>query len=740
LRTLGFTPLCGAFAALACLVGVSGAGGAGSAARAPSFSPGPSLPVGTAASAVAVGDFDGDGSPDLAVTNTGDPDPDNPYGGYRSNLRILLNDGAGRFHMAPGSPFKVGTDPSSIAIADFNGDRRQDLAVTSESLRILLGDGTGRFDAAPGSPVQLDGYPGNVNAADFNGDGIPDLVAAVGQANSSRPRILLNDGSGRFTVLAAALPVTAKNLRSIAVADVNSDGNADLAVGDSESTRVSILLGDGAGAFGPARRFPAGSKIAGDLVVGDLNGDARPDLAVPVRSGNTVAILLGNGVGSFRRGPRLTLPEVGDLAVTDFDGDGKTDLAASTYFGVAALLGNGAGRFRLAPFSPSPVLWGWLIAVADFNGDTKTDILAIGGGTPEWPVDAPRDVVLFQTASEPRLVQGRKLSAHADAIFSTRRIRVLAADANRAAACTSKRLVVWTAPRGKSRNFQADCYDELALGGGRVAWLQYFARPNEPELTIRVYSHKLSGGPLEKLGRALNYSEHNDLGGSWLGQLFGAGPLLAFNHWDVDCLLPPGRGDGYDNGGCENENPTLRVFGQKLDILAGRSRRVRRGRGFYPLRAVGGGRLAVEPAGAVVVLAHNGSRVAAVPAVDGDPPRGIALSRTRLAVLRRSTLDLYNPAGGAKQASFPLGRAAALRLAGVSSKVALLDGPHDVVLVRLRDGKLISFPLRSVAAKHLADAKLTAAGLFYAYNDPRRTKPGRLVFEPTAKLLARFQR
>jgi FG-GAP-like repeat len=721
-------------AALVCLVVVAAAGGEGTAARAPSFSPGASLSVGAAPTAIAVGDFDSDGSPDVAVANAGDPSE--PDGGYRSNVRILLNGGTGRFHMAPWSPFKADPFPRSIAVADFDGDGRLDLAVTGESLSILLGDGTGRFSEAPGSPVPFGGHA--IKAADLNGDRIPDLVAEVDHDGGSSPRALLGDGSGRFTVVPAAPPVTAIEFISLDVADFNGDGEADLAVADGKTNRISILLGDGTGAFGAARRLSPGAKISGKVVTADFNGDGKPDLALPVRFGQTIAVLLGNGSGGFRAASSTSVTNgIDELAVADFDGDGKADLGASTdYAGTALMLGQGNGRFRPAPLSPFPVVADRLIAVGDFNGDTKTDILAVGGGIPEAPLSAPQNVVLFQTSSEPRLVQGRRFSARVDATFSTRSIRVLAADKNRAAVCARERLVVWTAPRGRSRNFRADCYYDLALGGGWVAWLQYFSWPTQPELTIRVYAHRLSGGPLVKLGRALNYAGHDDLSGGWLGQLLGAGPLLAFNHWDVDCLLPPGRED--ENAECENENPTLRISGQRLEILAAHSRRARRGSGFYPLRAVGGGRLAVAPAGAVVVLAANGARVAAVSAVDGDPPRGIALSRTRLAVLRTTALDVHNPASGAREASFPLGRAAALRLAGVNSQLALLHGPHALVLVRLRDGKLVSFPLGSAAAKHLVDAKLTAAGVFYAYNLRRRVKPGRLVFEPTARLLARF--
>ena len=123
--------------------------------------------------------------------------------------------------------------------------------------------------------------------------------------------------------------------------------------------------------------------------------------------------------------------------------------------------------------------------------------------------------------------------------------------------------------------------------------------------------------------------------------------------------------------------------------------------------------------------------------MDGNPPRAIALSRTHLAVERTFTLDLYAPAKGVKTKSIPLGPAGTLSLAGVNAKVALLVGAHRLVLVRLSDGKLISFPL-GPRPPAIVGARLDGAGLFYAYNPPKASAKGRVVFEPTAKLLARF--
>jgi hypothetical protein len=716
-------------AALGALLAVSAAGGAGVVNTDPSFSPGPSIPVGPTPSAVAVADFDSDGSSDLAVANSG----------YKSDLRILLNDGSGRFQAAPGSPIK--TSSGLLATADFNRDGKADLAVAGEKIGILLGDGTGRLTAGPGSPVNLNASPGSIAVGDVNRDSSPDLVAAVPQESGggSKLRILVNDGSGRLALLAEAPPVTGKGyLLTFAVADLNGDGKADLAVADSESDKVSILLGNGTGTFGSATRFRVG-KGPGEVVAGDFNEDGRPDLAVPVNYGSALAVLLGNGSGGFGSASHSPMQsDASSLVLSDLNGDGRPDLTTATYDGAAVLLGNGSGGFRAARFSPFHAGSSGVIAISDFNGDGKPDILSLYGGALWWPAQRG-NLILFQTSAQPPISAGRPLPARADRVLSIRKpIRIMAVDGNRAAVCTDKGgIVVWKAPVHRSRSLRSTCFDEMAVGGGQVAWIVAYALPNQPELKLVVYAERLSGGHRHIIGRVENEANHDDLRGPWLGQLLGGGSLLAYNDWRVDCRPPPACEDEYCEG-CDEQNPTLRVWGQRLVVSGRKGGHARRGPGFYPLRAVGGGRFAVEPAGAVDVLAPNGSRIATVPAVAGDPAREIALSKARLAVTRTSTLDLYSPNSGVKWKSLALGPAAALRLAGVSSKVALLRGLHELVLVRLSDGKLISIPLRTGAAKGLADAKLTGAGLFYAYNLRRGATRGRIVFEPTVHLLARF--
>jgi hypothetical protein len=354
----------------------------------------------------------------------------------------------------------------------------------------------------------------------------------------------------------------------------------------------------------------------------------------------------------------------------------------------------------------------------------------------------------------PSALPARASTGRVDAVFATRgRITKLAADGKRVAVITATnvkrtrgRVVVWTAPGRKSTTFNLpygggslcaggpSCVDELALGAGEVAWLR---RTGGNSLEQFVIAAKLPGGAPRYVDQTANGDgAGGDPNGGWLGQLLGAGALLAYNTWTICETLDPS-----DPKVCPpTDSATHHVVAEEklVRIAAGRRVVVRRGAGSYRLAAVGGGRMAVVSAGAITLLAPSGSRVTTVPAVTGNPPRAIALSRTRLAVARTLTLDVYDPATVTGAHSIPLGALAALQLSGVNSKLTLLRGPRRLVLVRLSDNKQISLPLRSGPAATPIYATLTEAGLFYAYDVPRASAKGRIVFEPNAKLLARF--
>ena len=139
---------------------------------------------------MAVADFNGDGKLDLVTANYGD----------NFSVSVLLGDGTGGFTAAPGSPFMAGSAPGSVAVGDFNGDGKPDLAVahnSSNNVTVLLGNGSGGFTAAPGSPFPAGSGPDSVAVGDFNGDGKPDL--AIANYIDSTVTVLLGNGAGGFT-------------------------------------------------------------------------------------------------------------------------------------------------------------------------------------------------------------------------------------------------------------------------------------------------------------------------------------------------------------------------------------------------------------------------------------------------------------------------------------------------------------------------------------------------------------
>jgi uncharacterized membrane protein len=215
-------------------------------------------------------------------------------------------------------------------------------------------------------------YP--VATGDFNGDGIPDL--AIGNTSSNSVTILLGKGDGTFAASAVS-PPTGNYPWSIVVADFNGDGNADLAVANVNSNTVSILLGNGDGTFAGGTT-PATGSYPKSIAVGDFNGDGITDLAVANLLGNSATILLGNGDGTFSTSP--VSPQTGSqpfsIAVADFNGDGIKDLAATNAASntMTILLGNGDGTFTLAA-SPTTGSDPGTFAVGDFNGDGKVDLV-----------------------------------------------------------------------------------------------------------------------------------------------------------------------------------------------------------------------------------------------------------------------------------------------------------------------------------------------------------------------------
>ena len=269
----------------------------------------------------ALGDFSGNGILDLAVANEG--------GG---TITILQGKGDGTFTASSQGPISVGNSPSFIAVGDFNDDGNLDLAVanyTDGTMTVLLGNGDGTFTAASGSPVTVGSDPMSIAIGDFNGDGKLDL--AVANYFDDTITVRLGNGDGTFAP-ANGSPVTVGSTpTTIAVADFDGDGNLDLAIACDNAYSVTILMGNGDGTFKPPATINA--PIAPDAIaVGDFNGDGIPDLAISSHSSNTVATLLGNGDGTFST---YNIPfDIGaapsySVATGDFNGNGISDLAVA---------------------------------------------------------------------------------------------------------------------------------------------------------------------------------------------------------------------------------------------------------------------------------------------------------------------------------------------------------------------------------------------------------------------------
>jgi hypothetical protein len=244
--------------------------------------------VGITPLSVVVGDFNGDGIQDLAVANDGS-----------NNVTVLLGDGTGHFTQPAGSPIAVGTNPHALTIGDFNGDGRQDLAVanfSSSNVTLLFGDGSGDF-ATKGSPITVGANPLDIKAGYFNNDSFEDLVTA--NAGSNSVTVLLGTGLGGFTPAAGDPFAVGTNPIAIAIADFNGDGVEDIAVVNTSNNDVTVLIGDGSGAFAALNGSPFAVGLQPlTVAAGDFNLDGREDLATANSGGNNLTILLGLLVGN----------------------------------------------------------------------------------------------------------------------------------------------------------------------------------------------------------------------------------------------------------------------------------------------------------------------------------------------------------------------------------------------------------------------------------------------------------
>jgi hypothetical protein len=320
--------------------------------------------VGSDPSTVAVGDVDGDGDLDLLTTGNG-------------TVSVRLNDGTGTY--AGGSDPAVNGTANAVAVGDVDGDGDLDFVTTntpSNTVSVRLNNGAGTFGG--GSDLVVGTFPASVALGDVDGDGDLDIVTA--NLNGNTVSVRLNSGTGTFA--GGSDPAVGINPISVVLGDVDNDGDLDLLTASSGSNAVSVRLNDGAGTFAGGSD-PVVSAGPSKVAVGDLDGDGDLDLVTASNSNGMISVRFNNGAGVFSGGANTVIGNnLFDLVLGDVDADGDLDLftASANVSGTVIMrYNNGAGVFGSGA-DPAVGRYPTGLVLGDVDGDGDLDLLTANNG------------------------------------------------------------------------------------------------------------------------------------------------------------------------------------------------------------------------------------------------------------------------------------------------------------------------------------------------------------------------
>ena len=326
--------------------------------------------------AVAVGDFTGDGIPDLVTVNV----PQAKDEGINS-FSLLVGNADGTFQTAV--THSLPNRPSSLAAGDFTGNGILSIAVgTSGGVMVLLGNGNGTFQAPVFYAASPNSVVSSIVVSDLAGTGRLDLATA--NPATDTVSVLLGNGNGTFGP-AANYTVGGQGPRTVAAGRFRPGGPLDLVTDDVNSNSVSVLPGVGNGTFGNASQYFA-ADVPFAVAAGDFAGRGIDDIAVTNNAQGSsgmgaVSVLLNRGNGTFAPLPIQFSQLVEGVATGDFRGNGVQDLVVTNEAAgsVSVYLGNGDGTFGAA-HTFSAGIDPLAVAVGDFNGDGKPDLVVTEGG------------------------------------------------------------------------------------------------------------------------------------------------------------------------------------------------------------------------------------------------------------------------------------------------------------------------------------------------------------------------
>ncbi|MEN7344287.1 MAG: VCBS repeat-containing protein [Pseudomonadota bacterium] len=327
------------------------------------------MTVDGAGTSVAVGDFNEDGFPDLAVTSKSD-------GG------VFIFTGGKQESFAPLARYDAGREPSEIVASDLNGDGHLDLVIANHETRYVTlydGDGKGGFSPAEASPLSIDvsPHPHIVRVADVNDDDVPDLIVD----NRDKNGLLLIEGlgDGRFSSRGREIPTGGDPYLGFAIDDINADGLPDFVTPNTDHLGVALGKGTQTLAYETYKRIAADRPFAVKLV--DLNADKYLDIVYASMTG-IVSVFFGDGSGEYNATNKMAMDFAAGakrIARGDINGDGVGDVMISNWSTDVMVVFGSDTVLVSHRFKPEGIENPWMLQISDLNRDGKADLIVADG-------------------------------------------------------------------------------------------------------------------------------------------------------------------------------------------------------------------------------------------------------------------------------------------------------------------------------------------------------------------------